>query len=215
MDTLTKHLTSLKFKNRSYTVDLAYPLVLKYFKAIKDTHLTTREQLHTALYLFVGKQADDLSIDDQTQLLVAIYKTYIFTDEDRRLAEFVKHEPKAFDNEQDQALIYSAFLQQYGIDLSDPDIRMQLSWSQYNALLDGLGEDTYFRRITSIRTMKIPDDASDEYKDYIKRMKTMYALVTHDGSGKLTKDEVKAILAPLDMPHKMLKLKELREKHRI
>lgn len=215
MATLTKHLTSLQYKDKKYTVDLAYPLVLEYFKAIKDKHLTTREQLHTALYLFVGKQADGLNIEDQTQLLMTIYKSYIFTDEDRRRAEFTKHEPKAFDNEQDQALIYSAMLQQYGIDLSDPDIRMQLSWSQYNALLDGLSEETFFRKITSIRTMKIPDDASDEYKDYIKRMKTMYALITHDDSGKLSKEEVQAILAPLDMPHKMLKIKELREKNRI
>lgn len=177
--------------------------------------MTTGEQLQTALFLFVDHQADELDTKDQTQLLMAIYQHFIFTADDRRRAELVKHEPKAFDHEQDQALIYSAFLQQYGIDLSDPAVRMRLSWSQYSALLDGLGEDTFFRRITAIRVMKIPDDASDEYKDYIKRMKTMYALVSHDASGKLTQDEVKAILAPLDMPHKMLELKKLREQHRI
>lgn len=50
---------------------------------------------------------------------------------------------------QDAPAIYASFMEQYGIDLIKE--QGKLHWDKFKALLDGLGPDTQFRRIVTIR----------------------------------------------------------------
>lgn len=199
----------LMFEGRILHVNTAFPLVLEYFKFNRDEKLTQLERLDLALFAFVHEDLNDLTIQDKVKLMNHIFETYIYTEEDKQRVALLQGGKKAFDYELDTELIYSAFLQQYNIDLTSPKVNQTLSWQQFNALLDSLSEDTKFRQVAMYRTMKITDDMSDDTKEYVKKMKLLYSLDRHKHGERLTVDEVKMMLAPLDMPHKLLKLKEL------
>lgn len=71
----------------------------------------------------------------------------------------------------DDALIYAAFLQQYGIDLADSEIH----WHKFRALLDGLTEDTQLVKVMRYRSVKLGDVPAEERKFY-KDMQDFYSL---------------------------------------
>lgn len=71
----------------------------------------------------------------------------------------------------DDALIYAAFLQQYGIDLADGE----LHWHKFRALLDGLTEDTQLVKVMRYRSVKLGDIATEERKFY-RDMQEFYSL---------------------------------------
>jgi hypothetical protein len=209
---------TITYKGQLYHLDLDYRLVLEYFSLMRDKGLTVPEKLELALKMLVTDSTSQLSLLDQDALLQLIFSTYIYTDNDQRRSELMPSKKQAFDFDQDAGLIYAAFLQQYQIDLKTD----ALTWQAFNAMLDGLNDDTFFRKVVNYRVMDIPkdapDDASDDakrqtkkYQDYIRKMKLLYSLDPLKKEGKLTDAEVGAIVAPLDMPHKMLKIKELRE----
>lgn len=206
----------IQFKNKIYQLNLAFPLVFECFHILKDDKLDNLERLELALFCFVDDSLDDLNIQDKNDLLTQIFDQFIYTEEDKRRAELTKHEPQAFDYEQDSDLIYSAVLQQYNIDLTQPEVQQSLSWSKFNALINGLTDETFFRKVTMYRTIKIDKEKmSDEQQQFLKEMKLLYGLHKSNPNEQLSADELAMILAPLDQPHKFLKIKELQDKGRL
>lgn len=209
-------LNQIQFKNKIYQLDLAFPLVFECFNILQDDKLNNLERLELALFCFIDDSLEDLNIKDKNDLLTQIFDKFIYTEEDKRRAELTKNKPQAFDYEQDSDLIYSAVLQQYGIDLTDESVRKSLTWKKFNALIDGLSEDTFFRKVTMYRTVKIDKDKmSDEQQNFLKEMKLLYGLHQSKSDEMLTPDELAMILAPLDQPHKFLKIKELQDTGRL
>lgn len=76
-----------------------------------------------------------------------------------------------FDNDDDY--IYSAFLDQYGIDLQDIEY---LHWWKFKAMFKSLKEDNKISKIMGYRSMSISDDMSDSEKKYYKELKRLYSL---------------------------------------
>lgn len=206
----------IQFKNKIYQLNLAFPLVFECFHILKDDKLDNLERLELALFCFVDDSLDDLSVQDKNDLLTQIFDQFIYTEEDKRRAELTKHEPQAFDYEQDSDLIYSAVLQQYNIDLTQPEVQQSLSWSKFNALINGLTDETFFRKVTMYRTIKIDKEKmSDEQQQFLKEMKLLYGLHKSNPNEQLSADELAMTLAPLDQPHKFLKIKELQDQGRL
>lgn len=88
-----------------------------------------------------------------------------------------KREEKAinknyFDFEYDANLIYSAFLQQYKIDLC----QVNMHWWTFKALLGSLSEDTHFMKAVQFRSMDISKIKDKEQKRYYQKMKALYKL---------------------------------------
>lgn len=206
----------IQFKNKIYQLNLAFPLVFECFHILKDDKLNNLERLELALFCFVDDSLDDLSVQDKNDLLTQIFDQFIYTEEDKRRSELTKHQPQAFDYEQDSDLIYSAVLQQYNIDLTQPEVQQSLSWPKFNALINGLTDETFFRKVTMYRTIKIDKEKmSDEQQQFLKEMKLLYGLHKSKPNEQLSADELAMILAPLDQPHKFLKIKELQDQGRL
>lgn len=68
--------------------------------------------------------------------------------------------------------IYSAFLEQYGIDLSDA----KLHWWKFRAMFMSLNNKTKFSEIIGYRSLKLSGKMSKEDKEFYKKMKRIYAL---------------------------------------
>lgn len=74
--------------------------------------------------------------------------------------------------EHDGDYIYSAFLEQYGIDLTCA----KLHWWKFRALFLSLSDKTKLSEIIGYRSVQISGKMSKEEKEFYKKMKKIYAL---------------------------------------
>lgn len=73
----------------------------------------------------------------------------------------------------DDNYIYSAFLQQYNIDLQEIKY---MHWWKFKALFDGLNENTEIVKIMGYRSINLSQIKDIEKRKYYKKMKRLYAL---------------------------------------
>lgn len=73
----------------------------------------------------------------------------------------------------DDKYIYSAFLQQYKIDLQEIEY---MHWWKFRALFDGLNEDTEIVKIMGYRSMDLSKIEDSKQRNYYKKMKKLYEL---------------------------------------
>jgi len=203
----------IEFKHKRYRLDLSFRMVLLYFQAIRDEGLTVPERIEISLKALVLDDVSELDLKEQSELLEQIFNTKLNNDRDRVRAKVLKSGKRSFDFDEDESLIKAGFQQQYGIDLD----KTALSWEQFTTMLDGLDDQTQFQKVVHIRTTKVSDDMDADTQNYLKQMKLIYGLrQSHtDSDGKLTPDELAIELANLDMPHKALRMKKLREQGKI
>src|SRR3712207_893881 len=93
-------------------------------------------------------------------------------------------EEEAFSFEYDADYIYSAFLQAYGIDLTEAN----LHWWQFQALFRSLPKTVQLVKIIGYRTMDIPAKLPSDQKAYYRRMKELYRLPESEDRKKLESD---------------------------
>lgn len=92
--------------------------------------------------------------------------------------------------EHDAEYIYSAFLDQYGIDLQDIE---HLHWWKFRALFKGLKDDNLICKIMGYRSIEITNDMSDSEKKYYRKMKQIYALPDNRTQEEKERDFINAI----------------------
>lgn len=77
-----------------------------------------------------------------------------------------------YDFEYDADYIYSAFLDQYGIDLQD----IKLHWWKFKAMFNGLKTDNKIVEIMGYRGTSLSDISDKGQKDFYKKMKKLYEI---------------------------------------
>lgn len=80
---------------------------------------------------------------------------------------------RVYDFDQDEGLLAAAFLADYGIDLTDPGLK--LHWHRFLALFSGLREEDTISRIMSIRAADTGKMKGEE-RDWYTRMQRKYAI---------------------------------------
>ncbi len=90
----------------------------------------------------------------------------------------------------DDDYIYSAFLDQYGVDLQDVEY---LHWWKFKAMFKSLKEDNEIVKIMGYRAMDVNKIKDKEQKAHYKKMQELYKIpINKDEKGKL--DEINNIL---------------------
>ena len=89
-----------------------------------------------------------------------------------------KKQERIYSFQYDAGYIYSAFLEQYGLDLTEVG---QLHWWKFRALFQGLREDSAFSKIMGYRAMEISESMGKEQKEFYRRMKESYRLPSPKG----------------------------------
>ena len=74
--------------------------------------------------------------------------------------------------EHDAQYIYAAFMEQYGIDLTEEDMH----WWKFRALFRSLNESTKFVKIMGYRSIEISPSMSKQQRMFYENMKELYAL---------------------------------------
>lgn len=196
------------YEGHKYHINLSFRLVMMYFQIMQDEGLTIEEKIELACQALITDDISNLGLTKRLEILKQVYDEKIMTERDQRHAKLSKSGKAVFDFDQDSDLITAGFQQQYDIDLDTANI----NWHKFTAMLDGLTDDTQFRKVIRYRTMKISDDMPPEQQEFIKQMKLLFSLDKHKPGEKLSRQELELELASLDMPHKVLKIKELKDK---
>ncbi len=79
---------------------------------------------------------------------------------------------RVYDYEHDADYIYSAFLQQYNVDLQDE----QLHWWKFKAMFKALTDQCEFVKIMGYRSIEINNNMTKSQKEFYQKMKKLHAL---------------------------------------
>lgn len=141
----------VKFHNKRWPINLAYDNVLRFLEMLDDTEFDDAEKIVGAFQIFFERTIWPDDYNDLIEIIQQI-SNYIFespygnglTESDANVAP-----ARFYSYRQDAPAIYASFMQQYSMDLVEAQGR--LHWDKFKALLDGLDENTEFRKIVNIR----------------------------------------------------------------
>lgn len=85
----------------------------------------------------------------------------------------VERNKQIYSYEFDDDKIYSAFMEQYNIDLQDIEY---LHWWKFKALFNALSENTQFVKIMGYRAMNVNEIKDKKMKKQYRKLQKMYAL---------------------------------------
>ena len=151
---------------REVPVNADFRVILKCLRTLKDRKFTdAQKEAFISLYFFNG-----LGVRNPSHLLNQFLSDGTESDGDG--------DPPVMDFEQDADVIYSSFMQSYGIDLIDIPF---LHWSKFKALVAGLGDETALGRRVSLRlaeTSKLPPDKRAKLERAQRRVQLNAATMT-------------------------------------
>ena len=151
---------------------------VKFTSVLEDNSLSDEDKLSQALGIYYSDR--NVLRHDTTALIKGALTFYSYDPAEhygRTESALRKSNSKLRKGKQlisyikDDALIYAAFLQQYGIDLADDE----LHWHKFRALIDGLTEDTQLVKVMRYRSVKLGGVSTEERKLY-RDMQEFYSL---------------------------------------
>jgi hypothetical protein len=160
------------FKNKKYKVDMTYDNILRLFEMFNDGLISKVEKPIIAVKMLV----DNLELNSYEQyidLFKFLMQEFLSVDVDSANKD---EQPKFYDWDKDADIIYASFYAEYKIDLID--MQGVLHWKKFIALLNYLDDESKFKQVVGIRSMKVPStqEASQDYIDHIRKMKELYSL---------------------------------------
>ncbi len=154
-----------------YEINTDFRIGIMFELLMQDRNITDNQKLDIAIDLYYPVEPHDY--------LQAIKKIIWFYSCGRDIEESNQEDNNAlradeiYSFEHDAEYIYSAFLDQYGIDLQDID---NLHWWKFRAMFKGLKEDNLISKIMGYRAITIDNNMTDSEKKYYRKMKQIYAL---------------------------------------
>ncbi|AVK60255.1 hypothetical protein C5Z25_00020 [Lactobacillus sp. CBA3605] len=154
MLSLTKPLDdTITVGDTEWTIDFSFDNVLKWYAMLNDDSISDSQKIYLAFDLFANEEATP----DQMVAVVSEVSKYVqqtvYGNQDDEDSVDLNGDPmpqeQFFSYEKDADAIYSSFMVDYHIDLIDE--QGHLRWEKFKALLDGLSDQTLFRRIVAIR----------------------------------------------------------------
>ena len=148
---------------------------IKFELLMQDNSVKERDKLMLALnlYYYDTNQINDIQV--AVEDLLWFYKGGKIKEEnvDEKEKKDNSKEKQIYSYEFDAEYIYSAFLEQYNIDLNSIKY---LHWWKFRALFTSLNENTQFSKIMGYRSMNTFKIKDKDMKKHYEKMKKLYAL---------------------------------------
>jgi hypothetical protein len=138
---------------------------------MQDNKVSKEDKILFSLRLFYDEPIEDLkkAIDG----ILWFYRCGEEIKENKTNENKVNNKKQIYSYEYDAKYIYSAFLDQYGIDLNEID---QLHWFKFKALFEGLKSDNKICEIMGYRAIDLSKIKDKEEKKKYKRLQREWAL---------------------------------------
>lgn len=164
---------SFIWNGKVFNVDMSFDNILRLFEMFDDVLIIEVEKPFLAIKMLIDDFDEKFeSLEQGVELFNFLLKEFLKIDADDQDENPVK----IFDFTKDAEIIFASFYAEYKIDLFE--VSGELHWYKFLALLNNLDDESKFKQIVGIRTMKIPttDESSQEYRDHIIKMKKIYSL---------------------------------------
>lgn len=162
-------------EDKEYPINTDFRTWIEIEKTIMNPDIEDNDKLMIMLYLAFRNDIPQ-NIQEALDQLTEFYNCNDITYEKTKKGKDI-----AYSYEVDEGLIFSAFMQQYNIDLDSIEY---MHWFKYKALFDGLTEDTLFIKIVGYRTMDLSQIKDKEQRQYYKKLKDKYRI-----KRKISKEE--------------------------
>ena len=160
----------IKINNIEYPINTDYRAWLKFQNLIKD--LKEDEESFVKVLSFFVEIELDFEINFFKEALEECVSFFVGKNSKNSTSSSSDNK-KVFDFEKDEKYIYSAFLQEYNIDLYTIE---NLHWHKFKSLLESLSEETQLSKIIQYRSVELSKIKDKEQKKYYKKMKEIYSL---------------------------------------
>lgn len=163
---------TVEIDGMEYLINSDFRISILFELLVQDDTIGKRQKLIQGLKLYYPQIPSNTS--EAVEKMIWFYRCGRVPDGGREIREDDDGNSleKPYSFEYDDAYIYAAFMEQYGIDLQDEDIH----WWKFRALFNSLSEDTEFAKIMGYRSIDITSKMSNEQKRFYKKKKAIYAL---------------------------------------
>lgn len=161
-------------------INTSFRRVCQFEILMQDKELSNEEKIRISLHLFFDlKTIEEHKIEELINVILKLYTCNYKKDKEKVKKERSDNKIKQKENiqriysfEYDDFYIFSAFLQQYGINLQKEDMH----WYEFKSLFDGLTEDTKFIKIIQYRSVDLNDIKDKEMRKFYIKQKKIYKL---------------------------------------
>lgn len=170
--------TTVHIGETEFQINADFRVMIAYEQIMKNDSIADENKLAMTMLLFYGNILPK-DLEAGYGELLNFYrcgKSREEVERENRILSGSTNGEIAYDFGQDWQYIYSAFREQYRIDLN-PEKTPFLHWWEFRAYFVGLKHDCEICKIMGYRTMKIPAKGmSREEKTFYKRMKELYQI---------------------------------------
>lgn len=178
--------TEVEIENVMYKINSSFRISILFELLMQDNSISEEEKIIQALELYYPKLPKDLN--KAIEGILWFYRCG--KDEVDNKNKGTGKSTNVYSYDYDDDLIYSAFLDQYGIDLQDVEY---LHWWKFKSMFKGLKEDNEIVKIMGYRAMDVNKIKDKEQKAHYKKMQDLHKIpINKDEKGKL--DEINNIL---------------------
>ena len=170
----------VEIKGIEYDINSDFRTSMLFEIMMGDNELNDMQKIEQALILYYPKLPENINLAMEQLLWFYRCGKDIITSKGNGKGKSTQ----IYDFNFDDDYIYSAFLDQYGIDLQDAN----LHWWKFKALFKSLKEDNEIVKIMGYRSMDLNKIKDKEEKKHYKKMKELYKIQSH-----ISKDETEKI----------------------
>lgn len=145
---------------------------IKFELLMQDEKLSKEEKIVYALNLYYYEPNKIKNIEQAIKDILWFYSGDKKQVESNKKGQ-IKEKKQIYSYEFDDEYIYSAFMEQYGIDLNKIKY---LHWWKFKALMGSLNDNVKFVKIMGYRNIEISSIKDKSMKQFYKDMKKQYAL---------------------------------------
>ena len=171
IDKLPKEVEGLEL-NTDFRTSILFELLMQ------DKDISRDDKIALSINLYFGRQPT--SIEELKKMTEGILWFYSCGDkkknlkkQDEEIVEKRKKRKQIYSFEQDDFLIYSAFMEQYGIDLTET----KLHWWKFKAMFDGLNDDILFSKVMGYRSIDLSKIQDKKQREHYANLQKHWALI--------------------------------------
>lgn len=165
---------TIEVDGREFPVRTDFRIGILFEQLVLDPDLTDGEKTEKAIRLFFEDEIPD-DLGQAVDGILWFYSCGSYHAEDQNEKQkraSPKPARRVYDFEHDADLIYSAFLDQYGVDLQVEDMH----WWRFRALFRALKDDNKISKIIEYRAIDLSTVKNKEERKRLARLKSEYAL---------------------------------------
>ena len=179
--------TSVLIDGVSYAINWDFRYSVMFETLMLDTSISDEDKLIKALNLYYPVIPDN--IDEAVDKLLWFYQRGHVDTSGKSKGKGGRGK-RVYDYAHDDAYIYSAFREQYGVDLQDDKIH----WWKFKAMFQALSNETEFVKIMGYRGIKITSSMTKSQREFYTEMKRIHALPQPKNEVEKTKAIEEALL---------------------